>query len=87
MSAAITCQAADPSDWAACQSEDLDQNIPACSRILDEARISPAERVKALNLRAKAYMVRRSFVSASRDFSEIISIEPANIAALTKQGC
>jgi TPR repeat protein len=81
--ATATSLAAETGDWANCQSEDQDLNIPACTRILDDVRLTGADRLKALNLRARAYLARHSFVSASRDFGEIIAAQPGNIAALT----
>ena len=73
--ATATALAVDAGDWANCQSEDQETNIPACSRILDDIRITGADRLKALNFRARAYLSRHSFVSASRDFGEIIAAQ------------
>jgi hypothetical protein len=75
------CLAANPSDWADCRSQDLDLNIPACTRILGDPATAAADLVRAHDLRAKAYLSQHSYVSARRDFDEIVKVEPGNVAA------
>jgi hypothetical protein len=76
------CTAASQSEWTDCKSQDLDVNIPACTRIVEDASTSDADRITAYNLRAAAYLTQHSYISAGKDFSNVIKLDPRNIAAL-----
>lgn len=70
------------SDPQACRSQDLDINIPACTRILTDPASSESNRKEAYALRGFAYLSQNSFISAGRDFNDLLQIEPGNVKAL-----
>jgi hypothetical protein len=76
------CAASTESDLSDCRSQDLDLNIPACTRIIGDSTTSDASRIEAYTLRAAAYLAQHSYVSAGNDFSAILKIDPKNISAL-----
>jgi hypothetical protein len=76
------CAAATQADWDSCTSQDLDKNIPACTRIIDDPGTSEADRVDAYVWRGGHYVTQNSFVSAIRDYTSALKISPKNITAL-----
>ena len=64
------------SDWAACRGTDIDARISACTRILDQRRISARERGTAHNLRSIGYYRKGDYAAAIRDVSEAINLIP-----------
>jgi hypothetical protein len=88
LAALLNCLAANPSladrqsDWRDCQSQDLDVNIDACSRILLDPGSSETDRKQALRLRGFAFLSQNSVISADHDFSDLVKLEPGNVTAL-----
>jgi Domain of unknown function (DUF4189) len=76
------CVAASQSEWPNCRGQDIDSNIPACTRIIEDTSTSDADRIEAYNLRAAAYLTQHSYVSAGRDYNNVIKLDPKNITAL-----
>jgi len=76
------CFADIQSDRQTCKSQDLDLNIPACTRILDDPAGSEMDKKEAYALRGFAYLSQNSFISAGRDFDDLLRIEPGNVKAL-----
>src|ERR1043166_855674 len=65
-------------DWAACRGSDIDARISACTRILDQKRLSARERGTAHNLRSIGYYRKGDYVAAIRDVSEAINLVPGD---------
>jgi tetratricopeptide (TPR) repeat protein len=63
-------------DWAACRGTDIDARISACTRILEDRRISAHERGTAHNLRSIGYYRKGDYAAAIRDVSEAIGLIP-----------
>jgi hypothetical protein len=76
------CLADRASDWQDCRSQDLDVNIVACTRLIEDPNSTGPDQREALTLRGFAYLSQNSFVSAERDFSNILKLEPGNVKAL-----
>jgi hypothetical protein len=76
------CFADIQSDRQTCRSQDLDLNIPACTRILGDPASSEADKKEAYASRGFAYLSQNSFISAGRDFDDLLRIEPGNVKAL-----
>lgn len=76
------CFADRASDWQDCRSQDLDVNIVACSRLINDANSTGTDQKEAFTLRGFAYLSQNSFVSAERDFTNILRLEPGNVKAL-----
>jgi hypothetical protein len=75
--------AASQADWASCRSSDLDVNVPACGRIIDDPATSAADRIEARLQRALAYLSQNSMISAGRDLAVVLEADPGNVKALT----
>ena len=82
MAATGPCAAASQADWTSCRSSDLDVNVPACNRIMDDTATSSSEKVEARLLRALAYLSQNSIISAGRDLAAVLQAEPGNARAL-----
>jgi hypothetical protein len=76
------CLADRVSDWQDCRSQDLDVNIVACTRLIEDPNSTGTDQREAFTLRGFAYLSQNSFVSAERDFSNILKLEPGNVKAL-----
>ena len=75
------CAAASQSDWDSCTSQDRDKNIPACTRIIEDANTSDTDRFDAYLWRGGDYVAQSAFDSAVRDYSNAIKLNPRNITA------
>lgn len=76
------CFADSQSDLQTCRSQDLDLNIPACTRILGDPASAEMDKKEAYALRGYAYLSQNSFISAGRDFDDLLKMEPGNVKAL-----
>jgi hypothetical protein len=76
------CLADSQGDRETCRSQDLDLNIPACTRILGDPASSDTDKKEAYALRGFAYLSQNSFISAGRDFDDLLKTEPGNVKAL-----
>src|SRR5580698_11373241 len=75
------CAAATQSDWDSCTSQDRDRNIPACTRIIEDASTSDSDRFDAYLWRGGDYVAQSAFDLALRDYSNAIKLNPRNITA------
>lgn len=76
------CWADRASDWQDCRSRDLDLNIVACTRLIEDPNSTGTDQKEALTLRGFFYLSQNSFVSAERDFGNVLKLEPGNVKAL-----
>ena len=76
------CLADHRSDVQDCRSQNLDLNIPACTRIIEDPAISEPERTESTLQRGLAYVSQNALISAARDFDKVIALQPGNATAL-----
>lgn len=81
--ASITGSVADSrSDMQDCRSQNLDVNVPACTRIIEDPAVSERERTEGYLQRGLAYVSQNALISAARDFDKVIGLQPGNATAL-----
>jgi hypothetical protein len=92
---AMPVLAATPSDRGECaaSADKPDVGFAACSRIIDDANVSVAERVKAFknrgrgfNSRGKAYVAKGDSNRAIADFTQAIQFGPSYVEAYNNRG-
>ena len=76
------CLADNLSDWRDCRSQNLDLNIPACTRIIENAASSGTDRIEGYVQRGFAYLSQNASISAQRDFDKAIGQQADNVRAL-----
>src|SRR5207247_6059756 len=84
MLASLPCSALAQSvqDWRQCRAEDADHLvIPACTRLLDQGRLSGRDRASAYILRGTAHWRQRDFDDAIADDNEPLKIDTGLAAA------
>lgn len=60
--------------------------VDVCTCVITSKETSPAEKVKALMQRGRAYDVQREFPLAAKDFSEVIRLDPKYAEAYLRRG-
>lgn len=81
--ASIDASVADSrSDVQDCRSQNLDLNVPACTRIIEDPAVSERERTEGYLQRGLAYVSQNALISAARDFDKVIGLQPGNATAL-----
>jgi hypothetical protein len=70
------------SDVQDCRSQNLDVNIAACTRIIEDPATSEQARTESYLQRGLAYVSQNALISAARDFDKVIGSQPGNATAL-----
>lgn len=81
--AAVLCGQARAADLAACEQQDRAYAaLQACSKLLMAPDLEPAQKIKVLEFRGRAALALFYFSDAIDDFSEVLTADPGNIAAV-----
>jgi tetratricopeptide (TPR) repeat protein len=85
---AMPALAATPTDRGECaaSADKPDVGFAACSRIIDDANVSVAERVKARKNRGRGSFQAKDYARAIADYDQSISINPRNGVAYWNRG-
>jgi tetratricopeptide (TPR) repeat protein len=74
-------------DWRLCRAVDADHLvIPACTRLIEQNKLSQGDRAIAYALRGTAHWRQRDFDEAIADANEAIKINPNLAAAYAARG-
>lgn len=68
-----------------CFGEDFNRRVPACSELIANPSLSPADRAQAYSARALAYSVQGKYDLAIPDYDVSLSIDPNSAIALNNR--
>jgi lipoprotein NlpI len=78
--------AASAKDWTGCRGKDAETAIAACTRVLNDKRLSPRERADALHNRGLGWKAKGELDRAIADYTKAIEADPKWAVPYAKRG-
>jgi len=73
-------------DWKACNAEDANAALSACTRLIETEKVDPETRSTVLARRATAYWRKQDYDSAIADANSAIQLNPKNSEVYARRG-